>query len=238
MKRSDRLLKKNREQTNTTPSDRNNNSSTRGKRSDRLLKNPIQEKTVPITFVDGKKTSVLKSATTAAPKVTTSKKDKSYNGVDAEINRREASRSARYSMQPEVRAAEIKRAEARGDTKRASELKKATDIEQWAKEQVNSDFVRSRAQTIYDNEFNAAKARGDQSPAVAAEHAAQGYLDLFRNKPQETKDASYFYRQAEKLQEAASVFNAEDFGIMSERGKAIGANLGGKLPKNEYEKIM
>lgn len=177
-------------------------------------------------------------ATTAAPKVTTSKKDKSYNGVDAEINRREASRSARYLMQPEVRAAEIKRAEARGETKRASELKKAKDVEKWADEQLNSDFVKTRAQTVYDNEFNAAKLRGDQSPAVAAEHAAQGYLDLFRNKPQETRDKTYEYRQAEKRGEVASVFNTEDFGKMSESGKAIGANLGGKLPKNEYEKIM
>lgn len=160
-------------------------------------------------------------ATTAAPKVTTSKKDKSYTGVDAEINRREASRSARYSMQPEVRAAEIKRAEARGDTKRASELKKAKDVEKWADEQINSDFVKTRAQTVYDNEFNAAKLRGDQSPAVAAEHAAQGYLDMFRNKPQETRNETYAYRQAVRKNEYEGIDSRADYNERVIQGRAI-----------------
>lgn len=209
MKRSDYLLKGNigKKKEEKKPQ----------KRSEKLLKNPVGMTSGAITS----STATEKPKTTAAPKVTTSKKDKSYTGVDAEINRREASRSARYSMQPEVRAAEIKRAEARGDTKRASELKKATDIEQWAKEQVNSDFVKTRAQTVYDNEFNAAKLRGDQSPAVAAEHAAQGYLDLFRNKPQETRNETYAYRQAVRKNEYEGIDSRADYNERVIQGRAI-----------------
>ena len=209
MKRSDYLLKENigKKKEEKKPQ----------KRSEKLLKNPVGMTSGAITS----STATEKPKTTAAPKVTTSKKDKSYTGVDAEINRREASRSARYSMQPEVRAAEIKRAEARGDTKRASELKKAKDIKQWAKEQVNSDFVKTRAQTVYDNEFNAAKLRGDQSPAVAAEHAAQGYLDMFRNKPQETRNETYAYRQAVRKNEYEGIDSRADYNERVIQGRAI-----------------
>ncbi|MBQ2742301.1 MAG: hypothetical protein IJF32_05800, partial [Oscillospiraceae bacterium] len=157
---------------------------------------------------------------------------------EADINRREANRSVQYFMRPEVRAGAIKRAEAVGDTDKVRELSNAKDIENWAKAQTQSDSVRKEAQRRYDEEFLRAKARGDMSPAVAADKAANTYLDLYRNAAQKTRNNVYNYRQDENKRELEEVSSSADFGAGREKGRVISNNLGGSFPKNNYEKII
>ena len=133
---------------------------------------------------------------------------------EADINRREKNRSARYSQLSEVRAGEIRRAEASGDMDKVRKLTRAGDVEAWAKEQVDSEAVRKEAQRRYDEEFARARIRGDMSPAVAADKAANAYLDLYRNRAQKVREDTYNFRQNEKRSalenEAREKINAGD----------------------------
>ncbi len=157
---------------------------------------------------------------------------------EADINRREKNRSARYSQLPEVRAGEIRRAEAAGDTDKVRELTRAGDVEAWVKEQVNSDAVRKDAQKRYDEEFARARIRGDMSPAVAADKAANAYLDLYRNRAQKVREDTYNFRQNEKRSalenEAASQMQSEGGEESLHRHTAVPLPLGqGRLGAGE-----
>ncbi|MBE6965532.1 MAG: hypothetical protein E7441_05800 [Ruminococcaceae bacterium] len=157
---------------------------------------------------------------------------------EADINRREKNRSAQYSQLPEVRAGNIKRAEASGDMDKVRELTRADDVEAWAKEQVNSEAVRKEAQRRYDEEFARARIRGDMSPAVSADKAANAYLDLYRNRAQKVREDTYNFRQYEKRSalenEAASQMQSEGGEESLHRHTAVPLPLGqGRLGAGE-----
>ncbi len=143
---------------------------------------------------------------------------------EAELNLREANRSVKYSMIPEVRAGAIKRAEASGDTEKARELSFAKDIERWA----DSTAVREAAQGAHDYAFRVAVERGDESPHLDAEKAGQAILDTYKNMARKARDDLYNYRQEEKKRDLENVRSSPDFNSSVRAGSTITPHTFGK----------